>query len=867
MKNITSIVIVFIALILLSGCNKTSSSERLVNAQQEYNNSNYPAVIIQLKNLIRDEPQNKEARALLAKSQYQLGNFLNAEKEFLKSIELGIELKEVSHYYINTLYAIDDHTGVIDFWENNTSSLTNVQKAEIAPVTSIAYLNQGRPQESYDTAQAGKSLALKLNDIELITVNSAVADTYNQPSKIEDTINTLTVACEAYPNRWVICDFLANSLFSANHFKEAAQVLETILENKPNHTKLVMKLADSYVRAENIAKAELYTNALLDKFPKQPYINLLAATIELKKENFNSALNYINSSINSGLINPQTKLIASLANYQLGNNEQAFYHLQGLRNAFPNNTLITKLYVAIQLRLGDSTSITDAYSTSKASEDNSEIFALASLELLKSGNSKESNDLLQLIDTSLIKNQKILNSVSLMKLAAGDNSGVIDLENSLNILVNKPGDKKEISKVKMLLISSLLANNDKEKALNYVNNWIINSPNEIENKILLIEIERKNKIINKNKIESTFSEIIKIAPDNIIANLHYGQKSYLNREFDAATEYFAKVINNNKFNLLAMQGYFYSQEELSSADQALTYLEGNFKNADSNAQEREALALLYLLTNRPSKTIKLLENTGDEKNTIKIGMILAEAYFQHKDYTKAIAIYEEQVNSQNMDRQIIAKLAIAYDKSGNVKAAIKTFEKLNLSSPDNTQIGLILANFHIFDNKQSESIAYIESLTVTEQSNPTVIGLKGKAYYFSNKYILALPLLEESYNQTSDSKLVPMIFNSKIKLKKDNEALSEMEKHLEAHPNEVVNRIYYANELIKHDKNKAISQYSKVIINDKSNILALNNLAWLLYEAGDISKAKKYIDRAMKIEPNNPDVIDTNNKINQAINR
>jgi putative PEP-CTERM system TPR-repeat lipoprotein len=844
MKKITGSVIIIITLIFVSGCNKTPSSERLLSAHQEYKNKNYPAVIIQLKNLIRDEPQNKEARLLMAKSQYQLGNFLNAEKEFIRSIELGTELEELSHYYINTLYAIEDHIGITNFWEENNTKLTKLSRAEIAPIISLAFLHQTRRKNSFEVATLGKNLAIEIQSPELIMINTAVANSYNQPADIDKTIKELSESCESYPTRWIICNLLGNALFSEKRFNDAAQVLEGILQQKPNHTLLVLKLADSYIKGGNNEKADIYVNALLKKHPDQPFVNLLAASIELRKENFETSLNHINSSMNSGLLTPQAKLIAGIVHYHLGNDEQALYHIQGLRNAFPNNPLITKLYVSLQLRLGDINSIKNAYSESGPSEENSEIFALASLEFLKSGDSIKSTELLQKIDTSLIKNQKILNSVSLIKLATGDNSGIIDLENSLKALDTELGDEKEISKVKMLLISSLLANNEKEKALKYV-----------------------NKNTNDMKIERIFNEILEIAPNNEAANLFYGQKNYLNNEFSKATEYFSKAITTNKFNLLAIQGYFYSQKKLNNASQALIYLESNFKNIESNFLERITLAQLYLFTNQPIKTIDLLKNITGKNNTIKTKMTLADAYINNNDFAQAISIFEEQLNKQNINMQLISKLALAYEKSGNLNEATTTFEKLKRSYPSNTQIGLILANFQLFNNKQAESIFYIESLTEQQQNHPAVIGLKGKAYYFSNKYAQALPLLKDSYIKTANSKLMPFIFDSKIKLNKVNEALSEMEKHLKDHPNEMENRVYYANELNKHDKNKAMNQYEQIILNDETNLLALNNLAWLLYEAGNVLEAKKYIDKAINIAPNNPDVIDTNNKINQAINK
>ncbi|MBA6372149.1 PEP-CTERM system TPR-repeat protein PrsT [Colwellia sp. BRX8-4] len=867
MKNIIRCVFIATLVLFITSCNKISSSERLNNAQQEYKNHNYPAVIILLKNFIRDKPNNKEARILMAKSHYQLGNFLDAEKEYLRAIDLGVNIEEISYFYVTTLYAIEDHIGVTNFWEQNISILTNRQKADIAPVVSLAYLHQTSSQKSFEVATKGKDIASDLNNPELIMLNTAIANSYIKPANIDNTIKELKVACESYPTRWVICELLANALFSEDKFSQSAEVLKNIIANKPNHTMLVIKLADSYVRAENTDKAWEHINALLKIHPKQPYINLLAATIELKKENFIKALNHINTSINSGLVNPQTKLIASLAHYHLGNDEQALFHLQSLKTANPNNALVTRLYVAIQLRMGDADSISTAYSQAAASEENSEIFALASLALLKAGDSKKSARLIKVIDTSLITNQKILNSISLAKLASGDTSGIKDIEKSLNNLVKNNAAKNEISNVKFLLISSLLASGENKKAIEYVNNWSARFPNEVENKLLLVEIEKKSNNKNNVKIESLYKEVITLEPGHEAANVFFGQKSMSDGEFENSSKFFHQVINNNRFNFIAIRGYIFSQDKLNNRPQTLIYLEGLYPSYEVDLQERIALAQLYLFTEQPKKATVLLKKITEPNKTFKTNMLLAEAYIQTGNFVDSIDIYKKSLTNRSPDRQLIAKLAIAYEMSNNLNEAVKVFEKLKSDYPSNTQIGLVLANFQLFVNKQADTILYIESLTDEQQSHPAIIGLRGKAYYFSKQYAKALPFLKDSYIKTANKKLMPFIFDSKIKLNQVNDALAEMGKHLANNPEDITNRIYYATELNKHDQTRAINQYEQVILADKSNILALNNLAWLLYETGSLPEAKKYIDRAIKIAPNNSEVIDTNNKIKQALNR
>ena len=415
----------------------------------------------------------------------------------------------------------------------------------------------------------------------------------------------------------------------------------------------------------------------------------------------------------------------------------------------------------------------------------------------------------------------------------------------------------------MLLISSLVANKELTKAEEYVNTWAIKSPNDIENKFLLIEIEKKQAEIDQNKIIKLYNDILTLAPNNELANIYFARESYTNENFAKALSAFNKVLKVNKFNFSALQGYLLSQEKLNKLSEALPHLEKLYSNYEKNIQERLMLAQSYLLVKQPERAIKILQGVNSPEHDIKLKLLIAEAYMQNKDYGRAIEVYEEQIAKGAPNKRLIERLALALEKSGNIKASVAAFEQLKQANPDNTQI----ANFHLFDNKALETISYIESLSAEQQQHPIVQGIKGKAYYFSKQYVKALPLLSESFNKTANGKLIPFIFESKSKMNQVDDALAYMEKYFADNPNDKANRIYYANELNKHDKNKAMVQYEEVIAHDATNLIALNNFAWLLYEAGDVAEANKYIERAKKIAPNHPAVVDTDNKIKQALNK
>jgi putative PEP-CTERM system TPR-repeat lipoprotein len=849
------------------GCGKISIDDQLKNAELEYKENNYKTVIIQMKNLIKEQPENKDARLLLANSSYELGLFLDAEKEYLKAQELGVNFDQITTNYIKSLHGSEDYLGIINFWEENVNKLTNLQKAEISPVLSIAYLNQSKFQTSYDIAISGEELAQASNIEKLISINTAFANTYNKSSDLTQKIDELTAVCNKYPTDWVTCTLLANSLFSNKQFTQAAVTFEKILQTKPNYNQLVFKLADSHVRADNYALAQPYISSLLRTFPQQPYINLLAATLEMNNENYSQALIHINTTLNQNYKGPQARLIAGIIHYQLGNFEQANSQLRGLINNYQNNPVINKLYIATQLKLGNSDALFSAANQADPSKDNSELFVNISLELLNLGEEQKSLDILSTIDTSLIENQKVLQSISVMKLKSGDMSGINDLEKALNQSLNGNASEEEISDNKLLFISSLIAMSDIDKAQKNISSWIELSPNNIENYQLLAEIEKQKKPISIKKLDEIYTFIISKDEKNVNANIYFGSTALNNKNYSLAQKHYKVAFTQNNTNINALKGLFVANKNLNQQVITTQLVESVLAGYSTNLQERLVLSQFYLISDQPEKTINLLKNITFNSNIDKneVNLVLGEAFFQSKQYKQAINLYKSMLIESSENVIAIEKILFAYRKDNDLNGAILTFEELNRKYPNDLQIGLALASIYIYTDKKNESLTFINSLAQEQQQHPIVKGIKGKALYYIKQYQQALDELIISYEQLPDSKTIRFIFDSYIKLNKSNEALGNMGSHIKNYPNDLINRVYYANELAKDNKSKAIEQYKYIIDKGMKNVIVLNNLAWLLMDSGNLREAKEYIDLAIQYFPKNIEVIDTYNQIDNAL--
>ena len=125
-----------------------------------------------------------------------------------------------------------------------------------------------------------------------------------------------------------------------------------------------------------------------------------------------------------------------------------------------------------------------------------------------------------------------------------------------------------------------------------------------------------------------------------------------------------------------------------------------------------------------------------------------------------------------------------------------------------------------------------------------------------NKVEEAERVLQESLAVAPDSRTaiqLSLLFRSKSNGKSADNVLRSW---LEKHPKDVSVRQLYGTGLMGSNRALAEQQFRQVLDVDPNNIVALNNLAWLLAER-DPQQANQFAQRALKISPNFPSVQDT----------
>lgn len=226
-----------------------------------------------------------------------------------------------------------------------------------------------------------------------------------------------------------------------------------------------------------------------------------------------------------------------------------------------------------------------------------------------------------------------------------------------------------------------------------------------------------------------------------------------------------------------------------------------------------------------------------------IAAMLAGNYRAARQISEALAFLEKKLGSGTITETIPLKseLMLTLYTAGKKEQAAEVFGELSQLPQSRKQIVLAWVNLLIQEGHSTEAIEAFESW--------------GKLYPQDQVMIL------------------PGVLNQFLQAKNQSDVLIKLEDMLKA----VVKRnpdssiAHYTMGMFLHQtgrKEQAVPWYEKTIQLDPKQVIAMNNLAWILsQEMSDLSKSLELVNNAVKIAPDYADLRDTKGVILLQMNR
>ncbi|MCM2681510.1 XrtA/PEP-CTERM system TPR-repeat protein PrsT [Echinimonas agarilytica] len=837
-------------LIGLAGCGAEKSTEEyLASANSYLASDNTAAAVIELKNAVKQSPENVEARTILGDIYYAQGSYLAAEKEYRKALTDEADSNELAPKLALTFYKLGKNKE-LDNLIQDTPRLDTGPSATLSAIHALSYFNRGDVEKAEDALliaeqQQSENIYTKLGQAALQASTSSKED---REQRVDIAINTVNEVLAVEPSN-VEANLIAGHLKMAKaDFAGAQTSFETVVELVPEAVQNQLYLAQSLIKQNKFDEAEPYVDKLLKLSPQHPLINEFKARIAYARQDFSEAKAASEMAVQNGSTNMTAFVIAGISSMKDNQYEQAYRYLSRVQGSLPDDHMINRLYAYLQLQLGYVDQATETLDRLTDLQDSDAmLFATATSELTKAGKEKKA---LSYAEKAASLDETGANTVKLgiLKLANQDSSGITELESALNT-------NPDLIEARLALVYSLLNQNKPDEARKAADDLIQLHPDDSRGYTLKGLVEKLQG--NGDQAIALLDQALEISANDPIALL---SKSNVYMEQDKTEEAFAIAKQNIQYNAersYVVRNFMAAAGQLDRGAEATEWVKQLYDADSNNANLLWAYGVGLAASNQKEQAIELLTSVPEEKQIPPTRQLLGDLYIQTNQLIKAEDVYKTWVelnpDSKQAHQRLIASNELQHDYSDalqNAKAAIREF-------PADSSFQLILATM-LFENDQVRaSRLAIEDMDDETAQHPVAVRLQARIALHQKDFDKGIELWRQYYemrptvrNLTSLADVYELTGNSE-------KAIEVIEADMGNFTNTTPSHLKLAHLYMGTDSAKSAQHYEAVLAENPGNVMALNNLAWLHLEEGQFGPAKEYSERAYKAAGKHPAIADT----------
>ena len=332
----------------------------------------------------------------------------------------------------------------------------------------------------------------------------------------------------------------------------------------------------------------------------------------------------------------------------------------------------------------------------------------------------------------------------------------------------------------------------------------------------------------------------------------------------------------------------FQQGNLDDSVKLLQQLIAGSKASDEVATARVTLAEIYMSKNNVAAAEPLINDIlkADSRNISGL-MLRASVNLNHGRVDDAIADLRTALNDQPQSPELLANLAIAYERNGSIELADKAFLDATKASRYSPTVGLNYVAFlrrrgltaqadtvlNDLASRNPNSIPVLSALAQVKLSQQdwagahtiadairrlgdktyTADAINSAAFTGEKKFNDSLSVLQDAYNSNPNA-TQPMaaLVSVYLQAKQTDRAENFLQAALKANPNNAEALVLMGSiQLAKNDTNDAIQQFNAAIKAQPKNPLGYRALADLYTRQRNYDDALKVIRLGLEAEPTN----------------
>jgi len=827
--------------------NNAAVRQYVQDAQKALKEGNIRLTIILLKNALNAAPKNAVLRAQLGFVLLQSGDPVQAERELRQARSDGAPPKATTPALLQAMLMRHEEAKLLEEFPDPGATAQGSDSADILKGRALALQATGKPADAM--AAIDRSLALH-RDISGLLTKAQIAELQNNTDLAMQLSNE---ALKSDPKNAAVLLFKLGVLMLTNDTKGALALSNQLLQTYPNNLPARLARIETLLKLKQDNQAKAEVDAILAKAPNAPiglyYKALLRARANDVKEAWRIAQSLPPEFTQA---QPATAIIVAQMAISSGNLDTGAAILSASLGKSPNNVELRLRLAAVRMRQN---SPQDALSVLEPIKDSTDPRALALLSqiYLKLNRSSDALDTLNKLNTVAPSNLGVKRELALVEMQAGQADQA--LKDLIELGAKQPTDPTVVAP----LIAALVQARRLPEALAAADRLGTDPKQRTQSLFYRGQVLMQEG--DTNGALAAFQKVLQIEPKNVASLYLRAQLFAAQHKFAEATNDLQTILTIDPKNVAALIKLAEIASQQNRDGDVRNLLAKATSVAPSNPTPRLALAR-YLASKKDNKaalaaaseTVRVLPNNSD---ALALTGDLQLALGQKKE---AIATFQRltSLTPQSARARLLLANALfgAGDRAGAADA-LNTAASLDPKSGDvyAAQINLLFA--------QGDVNGAVTKAKAYQSANPGAAAdvLLADTYVRAKQLNQAAAVLTQSYgvhpNRTTLARLVQL----KIAGGDTKQASALLANWLASNPRDLEVRSQYATLLMMtRDTARAAAQFEVILQQDSKNIVALNNLAWLL-QRSDPKRALSLAVLADKLSPNSPDVLDTTGMI------
>lgn len=848
-KGVITAVALAIGLVGLSACSQKTSEEHIFAARQYIAANNNEAALVSYRNAIQMDPKSAQARFELGRLYIDMQEFGGAEKELNRALELGYAEKDV----IPLLAVAYQRTGAenaLAKLDHEVAGLTPAESVKVGFYKIQAMLRLDKQDDARELITALKDIDTRSEYKMMIVATEQVLD---QDS--DAALATLAEAKNIAPLNKDLLLMQGRLLLASGQAEEAVEVYQQYVKSFPKDVENKFALAALLVDQQRLKEAEPYVDDLLKVSETNGLLNQFKGMILANEGKYEQALTFLEKAVQNGRNDAIVRLVAGFSAYQLQDFEAAARHLTMVATSLPDNHPGLRMLADSLLQLGENQEANDVLTRiSGDSQADAALFTKAGYQFVRSGNVVDAKEMIE--KTSGISTTPAdLTRLGILKLSVNDLNGIVNLEDAAT-------QAPDSAITQQVLASAYLLEGKLEEAKNVVAQWKEAQPDAAAPFLTEARIA-----IQENDFalaQQALSTAEKKSPDN--SNVKLAQVNLLMRQNKTAEakQVLDQVVAKEPTNVTALAVKYAMAKEAGDASQVISEVQSTLKANPDDNRVRILTARLQLMETQYDAALKTLAPIKTER-TLPVAYwdTRGQALIRGGKVDEAEKLYTEWLKYYpNNKNAALGKLLID-DVKANFKSALALSQKFQEKRPDQ-QMALLESYFHAMLQHADEAQAILDKASDEEKALPFVKGIQARVYLLKEEPAKAVPLALAAYEEKANSRNMMVVYVAYEQSGQSDKAKAFLNEHVAAHPEDLQAQMMQSQNLLSSDKKQAIEKYEAIVKKTPDNFVALNNLAYLYYEAGNLERASTLAEKAVNLQPKSTDTIDTLAQINVA---